>query len=145
MIQLTLLGFSLLYVSYSDLRYRLIPNWVCLVILFLSLLLITIEQHKAIVGLISTTIVFCTSLLLFYFRIIAAGDGKLAAALAAALLPEQLLNAVMLTLLAGGVLAVFYLIKDRLILKKKPGEDRGLPYGVAISFGFYLTIIANSI
>ncbi|PSW07391.1 A24 family peptidase [Photobacterium lipolyticum] len=141
---LSLLGLIVLYVSYSDIRYRLIPNWVCVVIFSLSLLL-AIEQHQVIVGLLSTTIVFCTSLLLFYFRIIAAGDGKLAAALAAALLPGQLLNAVILTLLAGGALAAFYLIKDRLILKKKPGEDRGLPYGVAISFGFYLTIVANSI
>lgn len=116
----------------------------CLLILIVSFL-IGYFQSQAIDGLTSASIVLLASLLLFYFNVIAAGDGKLAAALAAALLPQQLLDAVILTLLAGGVLATFYLIKDRLILKKKSGEDRGLPYGVAISFGFYLTIIANTI
>lgn len=114
-------------------------------VVFILSLLLALQQQQLAYGIMSALIILIISMVLFYLNIIAAGDGKLAAALAAAILPEQLLDAVMLTLFIGGALAVFYLIKDRLILKKKKGEDRGLPYGVAISVGFYLTIIANSI
>ncbi len=84
-------------------------------------------------------------MLLFKLNLFAAGDGKLAAAFAAALLPSQLLPAVIYTLVIGGVLALFYLVKDRLIcqylLKQSREKEKGLPYGVAIAIGFYLQIL----
>lgn len=83
--------------------------------------------------------------MLFVFNIFGAGDSKLATAYSIALLPNQAIDAVVLTLFLGGLLSVFYLIKDRLILKKKREDECGLPYGLAISLGFYITIINNSI
>jgi prepilin peptidase CpaA len=65
------------------------------------------------------------------------GDIKLVIALSFALPWSQWLLAIWLTLMLGGLLASFYLIKRRLV------EDRKsitLPYGVAICGGFYLTI-----
>ncbi|MCW8327414.1 prepilin peptidase [Photobacterium sp. SDRW27] len=144
MVNPLLLGVICIIPACFDICSRKIPNRLCVFILLLSLY-ISYQNEQFVYGIISGLTISIFGLIFFYFGILAAGDSKLAAALAAALLPGQLLNAVILTLLAGGVLAVFYLIKDRLILKKKPGEDRGLPYGVAISFGFYLTIVANSI
>ena len=93
----------------------------------------------------SGLIIFLSTAILVKFNVFGAGDSKLATAFAIALLPSKIIDAVILTLLFGGVLAGFYLIKDRLILNKKREDERGLPYGVAISLGFYITIIGNSI
>jgi prepilin peptidase CpaA len=131
-------------VVYFDCRYRLISNYICAIIFFVSLYL-TVEGGNTALHLTSGLIIFLSTAILFKFKVFGAGDSKLATAYSIALLPNQLLDAVILTLLFGGLLSLFYLIKDRLILKKSREDERGLPYGVAISFGFYITIIINSI
>ena len=141
---LYVMGMLSVWVVYSDCRYRRITNNLCAIILFTSLYLV-IERNNAILYFISFLIVFLSTFVLFKFNIFGAGDSKLAAAYSIALLPNQIVDAVILTLFIGGLLSVFYLLKDRLILKKAREDERGLPYGVAISFGFYITIIINSI
>lgn len=84
------------------------------------------------------------SMVLFYFSIMGAGDGKFAAALALAIPWQQLNIALFLTAIIGGVLAIIYLIKYRLILRNKIKQDPGLPYGVAIGLGFFIPILMHS-
>ena len=144
MMALYLIGIMSMLVSYFDCRYRLIPNKYCAIIFFISLY-IAFNNNHIITGLCSFVLVFLITAMLFKLHIFGAGDSKLSSAFSLALLPEQLIDAVILTLFFGGFLAVFYLIKDRLILKKERADECGLPYGVAISLGFYITIINNSI
>jgi len=144
MMALYVMGMLSVSVIYFDCRYRRISNNVCVIILFISLYL-AVEGDNIFLHLTSGLIIFLSTAILFKFKTFGAGDSKLATAYSIALLPNQLLDAVILTLLFGGLLSLFYLIKDRLILKKSREDERGLPYGVAISFGFYITIIINSI
>jgi len=144
MMALYVIGVLSILVVYFDCRYRRIPNNICAIILFVSLYL-AVEGNNISLHLTSGLIIFLSTAILFKFNIFGAGDSKLLTAYSMALLPNQLLDAVILTLLFGGLLSLFYLIKDRLILKKSRKDEHGLPYGVAISFGFYITIIINSI
>lgn len=139
---LQLLSVLMLWITYSDIRYRRISNIVCAAVFSLSLTL-AFSQHQLADGIISSIIMFLISLLLFYFNIVAAGDGKLASAFAVALSPQQLISALYFTLLFGGVVAVIYLIKYQLIQRRSPEKARGLPYGVAIACGFGLQIFAS--
>ena len=143
MLQLLLLG-CLIGVCFFDLRYRQIPNWLCVIIAVLAFIYALINQQM-MAGLMAASITFVIGLVLFAGNVMGAGDGKLASALALALLPSQLFDALMLTLFIGGILAILYLIKDRIIFIKEPKKTRGLPYGIAIALGFYLTIMANTI
>lgn len=143
-ILLLALFFLILIVSYGDIRHRRISNRLVAVV-FLTSLLITLNQYgtsQLLQGLCSSLIVLGVSLLLFKFNIMAAGDGKLASALAITLVPSQLLLPLYLTAIIGGVLAVIYIVKDYLINRNTNKRHRGLPYGVAIAFGFYLPIVS---
>ena len=134
----------ILIICYMDIRYRRIPNRLIAVVLLISLL-ITLNQYgtsQLLQGLCSSLIVLGVSLLLFKFNIMAAGDGKLASALAITLMPSQLLLPLYLTAMIGGVLAIIYLVKDYVINRNRKKQHRGLPYGVAIAFGFYLPIVS---
>lgn len=138
------LALLILIASYWDIRYRRIPNRLVAVV-FLTSLLITLNQYgtsQLLQGLYSSLMVLGVSLLLFKFNIMAAGDGKLASALAITLVPSQLLLPLYLTAMIGGVLAIIYLVKDYVINRNRKKQHRGLPYGVAISFGFYIPILA---
>ena len=131
----------LVTISISDIRKRRISNVGCFAALIICVWLAA-SQQRVIEGLINGCSIFLLSLVLFRFRWLGAGDGKLASALAVALPLSQLPLALMLTLMCGGVLAVVYLIKYRVIQRLSRGEDAGLPYGIAISLGFYITILA---
>jgi len=137
---LYVMGFISMLVIYSDCRYRRISNKLCAIIFFTSLY-ISIERNNIPISLFIGFIVFLSTAMLFKLNIFGAGDSKLATAFSIALLPNEIIDAVMMVLFLGGVLASFYLIKDRFILKISREHERGLPYGVAISFGFYITII----
>lgn len=101
-------------------------------------------QHDYLASsLLSSIVVLVGSMVLFYFNIMGAGDGKFAAALALAIPWQQLNIALFLTAIIGGVLAMFYLIKYRLILRNTK-QDPGLPYGVAIGLGFFIPILMHS-
>lgn len=126
----------------SDLCQRRIPNTGCIAAL-ISCVWLAASQQQLIEGLINGGGIFLLSVVLFKFNWLGAGDGKLASALAVALPTSQLPMAMVLTLMCGGVLAACYLIKYRLIQEIPRGEDSGLPYGIAISLGFYIPILAS--
>ncbi|WP_064792420.1 A24 family peptidase [Shewanella woodyi] len=125
----------------TDICKRRISNIGCFATLIICVWLAA-SQQQLLEGIINGSSILALSLVLFRFRWLAAGDGKLASALAVALPLSQLPVALMLTLMCGGVLAVIYLIKYRVIQKTPRGEDLGLPYGIAISLGFYIPILA---
>lgn len=132
----------IIYLIFNDIKYRKIPNQLCLLTAILCLIL-AYQHHYIVASLLSGLVVLLSSMILFYFNIIGAGDGKFAAALALAVPWQQLDIALFLTAIMGGILAIIYLIKYRLILRNKI-KDPGLPYGVAIGFGFFIPILINS-
>ena len=138
------MGVISILVIYSDCRHRRITNNLSAIVFFVSLYL-AVEGGNIPMHFLSGLIIFLSTVTLVKFNIFGAGDSKLATAFSIALLPTQIIDAVILTLFFGGMLAGFYFIKDRLVLNKKREDERGLPYGVAISLGFYITIIGNSI
>ncbi|WP_318495369.1 A24 family peptidase [Photobacterium leiognathi] len=133
----------LLAIIYNDIKTRKIPNILSLLTAIICLIF-AYQHHYLASSIISSIVVLVSSMVLFYFNIMGAGDGKFAAALALAIPLQQLNIALFLTTIIGGALAVFYLIKYRLILLNKIKKDPGLPYGVAIGLGFFIPILINS-
>ncbi|WP_318462622.1 A24 family peptidase [Photobacterium leiognathi] len=138
-----ILSYFILEIIYLDIKYRKIPNTLCL-FTAICCLIVSYQHHYLASSLLSSVVVLVSSIVLFYFNIMGAGDGKFAAALALAIPWQQLNIALFLTTIIGGALAVFYLIKYRLILRNKIKKDPGLPYGVAIGLGFFIPILINS-
>ncbi len=126
-----------------DIKYRKIPNTLCLPTA-ICCLIVSYQHHYLASGLLSSSVVLLGSIVLFYHNIMGAGDGKFAAALALAVPWQQLNIALFLTAIIGGVLAIIYFIKYRLILRNKIKQDPGLPYGVAIGLGFFIPILMNA-
>ncbi|WP_318480545.1 A24 family peptidase [Photobacterium leiognathi] len=126
-----------------DIKYRKIPNILCLLTAVVCLIF-AYQHHYLASGLLSSSVVLLGSMVLFYLNTMGAGDGKFAAALALAIPWQQLNIALFLTAIVGGVLAIIYLIKYRLILRNKIKQDPGLPYGVAIGLGFFIPILMNA-
>ncbi|MFD2176222.1 A24 family peptidase [Veronia pacifica] len=131
----------LFFIVFDDIYVRKIKNKKVSLIFLLSILISFFNGHL-ISGVISFLFVLILGMILFKVRIWGAGDSKLSTALAMALTPEILPDALILTAMVGGVLSVFYLLLGKIKPEKK---DRGIPYGIAISSGFYLVILLNSI
>ncbi|WP_369526258.1 A24 family peptidase [Photobacterium leiognathi] len=134
---------TIFIVTIFDIKYRKIPNKLCL-LTAICCLIFAYQHHYLASSLLSSSVVLLSSIVLFYFNIMGAGDGKFAAALALAIPWQQLNIALFLTAIIGGVLAVIYFIKYRLILRNKIKQDPGLPYGVAIGLGFFIPILMNA-
>ncbi|WP_305403465.1 A24 family peptidase [Photobacterium leiognathi] len=134
---------TIVIVAIFDIRCRKIPNILCL-ITAICCLIFAYQHHYLASSLLSSITVLLGSIVLFYLNIMGAGDGKFAAALALAIPWQQLNIALFLTVIVGGVLAVIYFIKYRLILRNKIKQDPGLPYGVAIGLGFFIPILMNA-
>ncbi|WP_407083298.1 A24 family peptidase [Photobacterium leiognathi] len=126
-----------------DIKSRKIPNILCLLTAIFCLIF-SYQHHYLASGLLSSSVVLLSSMMLFYFNIMGAGDGKFATALALAIPWQQLNISLFLTAVIGGVLAIIYFIKYRLILRNKIKQDPGLPYGVAIGLGFFIPIFMNA-
>ncbi|WP_318435138.1 A24 family peptidase [Photobacterium leiognathi] len=140
---LLIILFIIINVLIVDLKYRKIPNILCLLTAIVCLIF-AYQHHYLASSLLSSIMVLVGSMVLFYFNIMGAGDGKFAAALALAIPWQQLNIALFLTAIVGGLLAVIYFIKYRLILRNKIKQDPGLPYGVAIGLGFFIPILMNA-
>ncbi len=82
-------------------------------------------------------------LILYKLIWIGAGDIKYAAILSLTIPFDDLLLAYILTAFAGGILAVTYLMTKKLI-RGNTRYQEGIPYGIAISIGFYLVILTQS-
>nr|WP_253918882.1 prepilin peptidase [Vibrio sp. Vb339] len=81
-------------------------------------------------------------IILYKLMWIGAGDIKYVAVLSLAIPVNSLLSAYALSAFTGGILAISYLIGD-VLTKGKNGDQEGIPYGFAISIGFYLVIVTQ--
>lgn len=88
--------------------------------------------------LISISVCFSIGLAFLAVNLWGGGDSKLLVALAPLIPPSQLIDFFVATLICGGGLSLFYLVKYRLIYTGR--KERGLPYGVALILGAVLTL-----
>ncbi|EKO3823226.1 prepilin peptidase [Vibrio harveyi] len=82
-------------------------------------------------------------LILYALIWIGAGDIKYAAVLSLTIPLNDLPWAYIMTAFAGGFLAIIYLVTRKLISNTSSSQE-GLPYGIAISVGFYLIILTQN-
>lgn len=135
-----------------DAATRTIPNWVPAVLAVLGIALQVLEG-QLLPGLVAASLVFAGCVLVWRLGWLGGGDAKLAPAVALVLPPAQVAVFVLATALAGGVLALLYLLLFRVVPRPAPGRRRGLlprclkaeawrisrggplPYAVAIAAG----------
>lgn len=133
----------IIYVSATDFLYRKIQNNALYVLLLLQCSLSPLDIQT-----ISFLLVLSIGLVLYKLIWIGAGDIKYASVLSLTIPVHDLVWALVMMAFSGGILVVFYLVKTKLInkilAKKTLNDQKGIPYGVAISIGFYLVILTKS-
>lgn len=127
-----------IYVSATDFLYRKIQNYALLVLLFLQCFISPLD-----IQIMSFLLMLGGGLILYKLIWIGAGDIKYVVILSLAIPVDDLLLAYILTAFAGGILALTYLISKKLIRGNAHNQE-GIPYGIAISIGFYLVILTQS-
>lgn len=138
-----LLGLLLVSISicFSDVSRRVIQNQKIAVVFICSLLLFTLNLGEGTSHIFALLLIVATALVGFGFKLFGGGDAKLLIAFSIAL-PTKLLGvALLLTAFVGGGLALIYIIKYRLQEQRVGSRTVGLPYGVAITVGFYIPIL----
>ena len=125
----------------SDVALRTISNSLTLLISACSVYLLMLSEYTVWLHLANTATVIIIMLLVYIRGYAGGGDIKLMIAFSLAIPIGLLGDAFFNVAICGGVLSTIYLMKYRL-LKMVPNneEEPGLPYGVAISFGFLITI-----
>ena len=140
---LLILAIVCVYVSVTDFLYRKIQNYALLILLFLQCFLSPLD-----IQIMSFLLVLGGGLLVYALIWIGAGDIKYAAVLSLTIPLNDLLWAFVMTAFTGGFLAVIYLVNNKLISKKLitkvSNDQQGIPYGIAISVGFYLVILTQN-
>ena len=145
--------------AWSDIRTRRIPNALTFTGFAVALALRALVGFDAVgAGLLGALLAFGLSLPLFLVRGLGAGDVKLLTACGAFLGPGRLLHAVLITALAGGLMALVAILRRGALLQTlrncgrivvgifSPARRPGLPtlaspgaitvpYGVAIAIG----------
>lgn len=126
-----LLGMS---VVVTDILYRRISNFQ--VALFAIIAIVLVIRNSAYwEASLSFFIVLPVAILLFVTRTWGGGDSKLLLSLAPLVSVSVLPDLFISILVCGGILSFIYFIKCRIF----NFTDKGLPYGVAIIFGFSFT------
>lgn len=135
---------ALAVAAVSDILWRKIPNWTVLALIatYLGAVALRVGPSTLLSGLGAAAITLTATYLLYCFNVFGAGDAKLfsAAALFAGL--SNLTNFAVLTVLAGGLIALGLLIlrpgralRAMTTRGRSSGEKSGIPYGVAIALG----------
>ena len=140
----------LVYVSYCDVRYRIIPNGASLAILvgfFAIGILHPISLSDWILHGMIGVIAFAVTLGLFAMRLLGGGDVKLFSALAFYMGSDMILSFLLLMTLIGGCLGILrlgaFLYRDflaghRINLRSALRAD--IPYGLAIAIAAIFTL-----
>jgi prepilin peptidase CpaA len=131
----------LIYVVYSDLKHRIIPNEVNAAIAVLALPW-WLSSGEALWPLLGWQFLFAFSVAaaaaaLFAFGAMGGGDVKLLGALALWLPGLPLVRMLVLMSIAGGVLTLAWLVWHR--SRRRPGSPE-IPYGCAISFAAFAVL-----
>lgn len=127
----------------EDIRSRTIPNAVVISLIFLYILYSIAGFADWTSGLVGGLIIFIPSFALFHFGAMGGGDAKLMTVIALWVGQEGVLAFCILTSLAGGFLALFFMARrwyqSRNVENSQPDEQISqaivLPYGVAIAVG----------
>ncbi|AHM72013.1 tight adherance operon protein [Yersinia hibernica] len=130
----TLLILQLLLVCYSDIRYRTISNNFIITITINTVVLGFTTNHG--INMIIPLSALLIGYGIFYFNLIGGGDVKLITALLFALTTVQSLDFILYTAMMGGVVMIIGMLVNR-----RDIQQRGVPYAVAISAGFLLSLI----
>jgi prepilin peptidase CpaA len=149
----------LMAAAWRDIATRTIPNSLGVLLLGVGVLARTREGPSAFAFSTASALLLSVLLLLVYSRgLIGGGDAKLMAALAVGLSPLDCYRFAIATALAGGALAVAYLLGSRCVRKSASTRRMSLlgrvaaveawrirkraplPYGVAIAAGGVLVL-----
>jgi prepilin peptidase CpaA len=104
----------LLAASLHDIMVRTVPNWMAVALAVLGLALRGLAGN-VLVGLLAGFLVFAAAAIAWRRGWMGGGDVKLIGAAALAMPPHDVLNFIIAVTLAGGVLAVFYLLARRFV------------------------------
>ncbi|MBR1210286.1 A24 family peptidase [Bradyrhizobium sp. JYMT SZCCT0180] len=153
----------LLYVATIDIATRLIRNEICLALALLGIASQFASPMQLAQSLIVATILFLLLLVIYQRRMIGGGDVKLLVALSIGLPLVGVVQLLIVTALAGGVLALVHLImrvlpQPRLapagssFVRRVYAVERWrhlrhapLPYGVAIACGGIVTAFSKGL
>ena len=136
-----ILAAMLIVAATGDLRTRTIPNWLNAAIAlgaipfwYASGLSIWPEVALQIAVAAGVFVLFAIA---FHLGAMGGGDVKMVAALALWLPLGAVIKLLVIMSLAGGLLTVAMILRDRI---SKPGKQLEIPYGVAIAFGGFWLI-----
>ncbi len=104
----------LLLAALHDFAFRTVPNWLSCLILTTGLILHTLDGHL-LYSLGSVALLFVAAFVCWRCNVMGGGDVKLLAAAASLLPVGTRFNFVLLVAVAGGILALLYLILQRVI------------------------------
>ncbi|MGR5253262.1 A24 family peptidase [Vibrio astriarenae] len=139
---LVIISLLSIFVCYSDLVYRRIPNQT---LVFLSLCIVCISMANIKASWIMPYILVLILTMMFYsINVIAGGDLKLLAVFFIAVSPDHYYLVIFLMLSVGGVLAIIYLMYGLLTKKVDVIREKGFPYSLAICpsclFGIFASL-----
>lgn len=135
------ISLTLLYVCYTDMRYRLIHNQVVIFIFALSLLMgfMMKDNSNIEINIYAPLIILAIGFILNYINIVGAGDIKLLVALTVGLSTESVYKLLLLVALAGLPIAIIAYIVHK-VRKNSPRCE--VPYGVAIAIGYWILLLS---
>ncbi len=140
-----------------DVATRTVPNWFSIGIVAAGLLL-RILAGDLLYGAAFAILVFAAAATLWWFNLMGGADAKLLGATALVVSPLAIPSLIVQTALAGGVLALAYLVLSWVVRRPAPGRRRTLmgrvakaelwrlsrrgplPYATAIAAGSVLTL-----
>jgi prepilin peptidase CpaA len=158
----TAIAALLVFAALRDIATRLVPNWVSIAILICGIVLQTVVGvpfTAAGLGLL----IFLLAALMWSRGWLGGADVKLLATASVAVAPAAVVPLMLAISLAGGGLAIVYIILSRLLRRPSPGPRNGflprllkaeawrihkrapLPYAVAIAIGGILTLFPSQV
>lgn len=147
--QVAILSLVGLAVSTLDIRFRIIPNWISLLVLVAGLVFSLASGGLGLAGsaLLHAVVALVAGMALFAAGAIGGGDAKFYAAVAAWFGFRDALFLFVTVALSGLVVFIAWFVVRRLVARKKVfggGEDpfAKLPYGVAIALGASVSTLA---
>jgi prepilin peptidase CpaA len=149
-----LLAVLLVSTIYLDWRFRQLPNYLSLLVLFSAVFTLLLQQENISGAYYELGLRILTALLLilavmpvYHFGGLAGGDIKLITALSVWFEFEQLKTFLLLTTLIGGSIALLIISYNfclNLLSPRYQGNQKAIitvPYGIAISLGAALVLI----
>ena len=132
----------LLWLAWSDVAHRRLPNGALLLLLGLFLVQAFVERGLAtmVTGLATGAAVLLLGQLLWQQGWLGGGDVKLLAILAVWAGPQQVVPLLCVTMVAGGIVGLALLALPR----AGSGARPTVPYGVAIAFAGLAVIVRQS-